>query len=298
MLWWLPERARSDGSVTNKVWVEASVPTEASKPFVQRHYEITPALNPTTATATVTLYFTQAEFTNFNNHPGSVLDLPSGPGDATGKANLRIGKSSGSSGTGTGLPSTYSGTTSVIDPDDASIVWNASSSAWEVSFAVSGFSGFVVQTDAYTLPVSLISFEVLKLGNSVKLIWVTAHEQNSLEFLVQQSVSGTDWVTLSTVVAAGNSNTNLNYNFLHKFPAKGMNYYRLIQKDIDGRSEISTVKQILFQTGLADVQIVNNPVHNGQFQVIINNGLQRVMLFNDLWTIGTLPATGHGDSFH
>ena len=151
-----------------------------------------------------------------------------------------------------------------------------------MSFAVSGFSGFVVQTDAYTLPVSLISFEVLKLGNSVKLIWVTAHEQNSLEFLVQQSVSGTDWVTLSTVVAAGNSNTNLNYNFLHKFPAKGMNYYRLIQKDIDGRSEISTVKQILFQTGLADVQIVNNPVHNGQFQVIINNGLQRVMLFNDL----------------
>jgi hypothetical protein len=43
---------------------------------VQRHYEIAPTNNASTATGRVTLYFTQAEFTNFNNDPLSVLDLP------------------------------------------------------------------------------------------------------------------------------------------------------------------------------------------------------------------------------
>jgi hypothetical protein len=268
------------GSVVNKVWVESSVPTVGSKPFVQRHYEITPAVNAASSTGTVTLFFTQAEFNNFNSHPGSVLDLPTGPSDAAGKANLRIGKYSGTSGTGTGLPSTYSGTATVINPDDGNIVWNATSSTWEISFDVSGFSGFIVQTDAFTLPVTWVSFEAIKLGNSVRLSWVTANEQNSMEFLVQHSLNGTDWTELGRVAAAGNSSTNKTYNYSHDAPGAGINYYRVLEKDADGRSEISTVKQVRFEFGVTGVQVQVNPLLNKQLKLIVNNGPHNVRLFN------------------
>lgn len=267
------------GSVTNKVWIESSVPTQSSKPFVQRHYEITPALNPTTATATVTLYFTQAEFTNFNNHAGSVLDLPTGPADAAGKANLMIGKYSGSSGNGTGLPSSYSGSTSVIDPDDANIVWNATSSVWEVSFPVSGFSGFIVQTIPFTLPVNWSSFNVVKQGSLVSLNWSTAQEQNSDAFLVQHSANGTDWTTVGRVAAAGNSASTNRYAFMHNSPAKGINYYRILQTDLDGNSGISPVKSIQLPAIVADLQVLSNPVQQ-QLSVAISNGPHTVRLIN------------------
>jgi hypothetical protein len=131
------------GSVSGKVWVESGVPVSNGNPYVARHYEITPAVEASTATYTVILYFTQAEFDAFNNHPGSTLNLPSNPTDFTGINNLRIGRFTGTSSNGTGLPESYTGTATVIDP---SLNWNASSNLWEVIFSTTGGGGFIVQT--------------------------------------------------------------------------------------------------------------------------------------------------------
>ncbi len=57
-------------------------PPVTGQPFVQRHYQITPATGAATATGNVTLYFTQAEFDAFNAHPGATLKLPLNAGDA------------------------------------------------------------------------------------------------------------------------------------------------------------------------------------------------------------------------
>ena len=89
------------------------------------------------------MYFTQAEFNAFNNHPGSVLKLPTNPDDLTGVSNVRIGRFEGSSSNGTGLPETYTGAASVIDP---SLRWIAGSNLWEVIFSTTGKGGFIVQT--------------------------------------------------------------------------------------------------------------------------------------------------------
>lgn len=267
------------GNITNKVWIEGAVPTHAGIPYVQRHYEVTPALNPTTATGTVTLFFTQAEFTNFNNHAGSVLNLPTGPADAAGKSNLLIGKYSGTSGTGTGLPASYSGTTTVIDPDDANIVWNATSSVWEVSFPVTGFSGFIVQTLAFTLPVNWVSFEARLQGRTTLLNWTTGSEQNSRVFLVQHSRNGSDWTTIGEVAAAGSSSSERSYQYIHQSPQKGQNYYRILQTDMDGRSGISVVKSVITPS-ISGIQVLVNPVQEGKLQIQVSDGPQSVQLYN------------------
>lgn len=229
------------GSVNVRVWVEGSVPTQSGQPFVARHYEITPGTNPTTATGTITLYFTQAEFNAYNTAIGGGPQLPAGPSDNTGKANLRIGKYAGTSGNGTGLPASYSGQKSIIDPADANIVWNATASRWEVTFDVTGFSGFIVHTASAPLPVQLISFTGNWQGADVLLQWQTAAEVNHDYFEVEKSLDGVSY----TAIGRLNGNNGLgvrNYLWLDTDAAGAPRlYYRLKIVSISGAVEYSDV---------------------------------------------------------
>ena len=102
------------------------------------------ATGAATATARVTLYFTQAEFDAFN--AVNPVDLPTGSGDAGGKANLLVEKRSGVSANGSGSPQSFCGSIVTINPVDTDIVWNAILGRWEVTLDVTGFSGFFIKT--------------------------------------------------------------------------------------------------------------------------------------------------------
>lgn len=137
------------GSTTAKVWLAATQPVAYGK----RHYEIIPAANATTATGRVTLFYTQQEFTDFN--AVNIVKLPIDAIDAANnKNNVRIEERGGTSADGTGLPDTYSGTITIIDPADGDIVWNSTDSRWEITFDVTGFGGFFVKTQTTPLLVS------------------------------------------------------------------------------------------------------------------------------------------------
>lgn len=135
------------GEIRNRVTVDQTVETYNGKPYVQRHYDIEPVENPGTSTATVTLYFMQQEFDNFNAFPGHGVDLPTNPSDNGGIANLRIYQYHGFSGTS--VPGSYSGFGIEINPTDANIIWNIRASCWEVTFDVTGFSGFFVSNGSF-----------------------------------------------------------------------------------------------------------------------------------------------------
>ncbi|HSC37682.1 MAG TPA: hypothetical protein VLD19_07425 [Chitinophagaceae bacterium] len=130
--------------------------------------------------------------------------------------------------------------------------------------------GFTV-TAATTLPVSLSSFSAQKQGGNVLLQWTTATEQNSKDFSVQYSASGSNWNTISVLPAAGNSNTIRHYSYTHTNPATGNNYYRLLQTDIDGKSSYSEVRSVPFSNGASSFKVMANPVQNGVLQVEVNN---------------------------
>jgi hypothetical protein len=265
------------GNVTTKVWIENTVPVTGGSPYVARHYEITPAINPATSTGTVKLYFLQSEFDAFNAAAGSILNLPTGPSDAAGIANLRVGKYSGTSSDNTGTPASYSSSTLVINPVDANIIWNATAGRWEVSFDVSGFSGFIVQTGSFTLPVSWVSFTAAKLDEKVLLKWQTATETNSSNFIIEHSADGTSFTAIGIVTAAGNSNSLHNYSFIHNAPLRQNNFYRIIQTDNDGRKNYSDIRKISFDTKGDGFMILVNPVLDGKLQVQFNNSADAVI---------------------
>ena len=230
-------------SVAAKCWVESIVPEFNNHPFVARHFQITPNTNAAAATAVVTLYFSQQEFTDFNNHPGSTRDLPTGPVDASGLANLRIIKYPGTSADYSGLPGSYSGAPVEINPADTAIVWNATFSRWEVSIDVQGFSGFFVQTPSAVLPLKLLQFNGNLVQDDAKLKWVTENESGTDKFLIERSTDAEHFVAVGNVKANNTTATNTYYFTDPKIDALGalVIFYRLKQVDIDGRFVYSPV---------------------------------------------------------
>ena len=101
--------------------IDASVQSYNGHPYVQRHYDITPATNAAAATGTITLYYAQAEFNGYNAVRGSNPALPVSASDAAGIANILITQFHG---TGT-APGNYSGTAVLINPADNKVIWNS-----------------------------------------------------------------------------------------------------------------------------------------------------------------------------
>lgn len=83
------------------------------------------------------------------------------------------------------------------------------------------------QNSMVTLPIDLLSFTGKALQNSNLLTWVTSQEVNSDYFEVETKTDQTDFTKIGTVQAKGNSSVSTTYNFEHRNPPIGMNYYRL-----------------------------------------------------------------------
>jgi len=119
------------------------------------------------------------------------------------------------------------------------------------------------------LPLRWRSFTIVKKQDNLLLEWSTFTEQNTKSFTLQTSTNSRNWITLATVSAAGNSNMVRNYNYLHTKPATGFNYYRIIETDIDGKSNYSLVRKVWFEPAQWRIELLGNLVINGILEIKI-----------------------------
>lgn len=92
-------------------------------------------------------------------------------------------------------------------------------------------------------PVTLVSFTASLLSNrTVSLNWTTTNEINNKAFIVQRSFDGVNFSDLATVNASGT--TEGRYQTIDAQPQEGINYYRLIQLDKDGKQTYSQVVSV------------------------------------------------------
>lgn len=249
-----------NGLVSAFVKFETSVPVHPAvtgDPYVQRHYQITPAAGAATATARVTLYFSQAEFNAFNAHPGSIRDLPTNSGDAAGKANVRIGKYPGNSSDGSGFPATYTGPVEVIDPADVDIAFNNTENRWEISFNVAGFSGFVLQTNSAPLPVTWLSVSLLTDAQKRAQLKWEVQESSVAGYEVESSVDGGAFTSIAAIPSKGDGEHA--YSYTDPASHTGRVYYRIRQTDKDGRTTYSQIMILNNQQGGGTVTAYPNP---------------------------------------
>lgn len=261
-----------NGTVQVKVDIASDQPAYNGQPYVKRYYNITPTTDPHTKTANITLYFRQSEFDSYNAaRAGTEFDLPTGPDDMKGRSNLRVTQYHG---TGT-TPGTYTGwpgpgpAAVLINPGAENVVWNDANQWWEVTFPVTGFSGFFVTgLLGGALPVTIQRITASPNANGVLVEWQVADEVDFKHYEVQTSHDGTSFTTIGMVPAA---NKTL-YNFLHTNPVAGNNYYRLKLVDIDGNFSYS--RTVVCQAGdfTNKVGVLRNPfAQNLQLRVDVQN---------------------------
>jgi hypothetical protein len=118
--------------------------------------------------------------------------------------------------------------------------------------------------DLTVLPISLLSFYGTKNNTTVDLNWETASEINSDYFEILHSTDGINFISIGKVNAANYSTVALQYQLTHYMPINGVNYYKLREYDLDGKSY--DYKMINVEFDFIDVNydfiVYPNPVYN------------------------------------
>ncbi len=263
------------GSIRACVTYDATQQFFNGEPYVQRHYDLEPAVsNQTTTSATVTLYFTDADFVTYNSLNPVWPPLPTatlGNSDPN-RANVKVTQFHGLpfGGLPTTTPGNYSGSRVLITPGAANVYWNGA--YWAVTFNVSGFSGFYVHTNFTNtpLPVVINYFTGQKQGINHVLNWkVNCHGTPGVSMMLERSGDSRNFVSIHRITPNA-VQCNQPFVYTDSDPLKGINYYRLKITDADGKvSYSSTVALLNAVKGFDIVSMAPNPVVTNNFKLNI-----------------------------
>jgi len=129
-------------------------------------------------------------------------------------------------------------------------------------FQVSSFSGGGgggANMGSALLPVELAMLEANAVKQNVVVKWATVSESGNEGFDVQHSSDGATFRTIGHVAGAGQSTDYHDYSFEHLNAPEGINFYRLLQRDFDGNTNLSQVVSTRV-SGADGFSIYPNPV--------------------------------------
>jgi len=150
-----------------------------------------------------------------------------------------------------------------------------------------------VEVNPSPLPVALLFFSATRINQKVWLKWSTASETNSSKFIVQRSTDGSHFTSVGMINAAGFSNSRKDYYFEDIKPVPSISYYRILEKDNDGKCLYSQIEKVYFNGFPNEASIIYNPVQNeaivnvysnskNQFEIRIIDAQGRVCLFKSI----------------
>lgn len=163
---------------------------------------------------------------------------------------------------------------------------DATRSHWEATDGMPGqvAFNFIRNQSPCSLPVTLLLFDAIVLGEKVKLIWSTSSEINNAYFIIERSVNGNDFSEVGYVKGNGNSNVVINYEAWDENPLSGISYYRLKQVDVDGTVSYSHWVYVHFKYEEYIGKIYPNPVKAGEpvyLHYFLNDpGIIKITLYN------------------
>lgn len=111
------------------------------------------------------------------------------------------------------------------------------------------------------LQVDLLNFTGKNVNEKQALLnWATSRESQNDHFQIERSTINTDFKPIGSVQANGISSKVHNYTFTDNSPQNGVNFYRLKQVDVTGKSTYSQVITINFN--LRKLEIFPNPARD------------------------------------
>ena len=143
-----------------------------------------------------------------------------------------------------------------------------------------------------TLPLSLSAFTGNIKEKTSVLNWTTAQEQQTKNFEIEYSKDGIAFTGIGKVSAAGNSNAERLYTFIHNNPATENNFYRLKMNDMDGKFTHSNVINLRLTSTNKDMYVYPNPVTGNYFYVNTGSGTTLPLSYKIVTMEGRNVQTG------
>ncbi len=150
-------------------------------------------------------------------------------------------------------------------------------------------------------PVELLAFEAEAMEGSVYLYWTTLTELNNEAFWVERSRDGFNFESIARIDGSGTSPIARVYELFDEHPYSGINYYRLQQRDFDGKISYGPIRAVSFSALV--VELFPNPVAGalhlsvssyarGQAQFSISNVYGKVVYEGEM-EVGPEKYTHH-----
>lgn len=108
-----------------------------------------------------------------------------------------------------------------------------------------GINALTITSINEILPLNFLSFTAKPdaLGKTVNLNWQTTNEVNTQDFVIERRSDDTEFSAIDVVPSKNEAGIH-NYSFTDKKPLIGNTYYRLKQRDNDGKYTYSDVKSV------------------------------------------------------
>jgi uncharacterized repeat protein (TIGR03803 family) len=231
--------------------------------YLDRNISITPQVQPSTP-VDIRLYLKGSEFEALKNATNS-LGQPSGINTIN---DVSFFKNNGACS-----PAVQNSANPV--PVTAS-AWNAD---YVLTASISAFSSFYLANKTFAvLPLELSEFNARLLNTNGELSWKTENEINTLSFDIERSIDGISFISTGNVIATKTSGVHF-YNYTDKkITSLGVPllYYRLKQKDNNGRFTYSRIITLLINGGKETVTIYPNPVTDEVAFIIRINQAEKI----------------------
>lgn len=147
-----------------------------------------------------------------------------------------------------------------------------------------------------TLPVEWLAFEVGQENEQdVALHWSTAIEINNEGFKVQRGQatgSEINWQDLEFVPGQGTSGQRSDYETVDYSPEEGLNYYRIVQQDFNGKETSSDVQSIQIGRLQSQATVYPNPTSDFLNLKLRDNGSHGKVNYQIVNTAGHLMNRG------
>lgn len=170
---------------------------------------------------------------------------------------------------------------SAVDNADALAPGVNGSVLFSTGNGVSSFSQFVATSTA-PLPVEWLNFQAsLQDNRFVRLYWSVNQTAEVSGFVIEKSRDGRSFQSIGTMQARPDIGL-ANYESFDNQPYAGFNYYRLRQKDSDGRESLSPLRLVVLNAQADGWALFPNPLAPNQSLTILTQteGAYRVRLFD------------------
>ncbi|MHA4807329.1 M36 family metallopeptidase [Flavitalea flava] len=138
------------------------------------------------------------------------------------------------------------------------------------------------------LPVHFLSFDARNQNKTALLHWTVNGELHVDKYVIERSADGMNFTAIGEVSGNPSGAAAADYFFPDNQPLEGKNFYRIVEKDIDGKSTISVTKLLQFTASGMLIRLSPVPTYNHLVQMEIETSGDQTL---SACLINTMGAT-------